>query len=86
MDQPCLSNLKSLSPRGVQEDQTGLYKNLLQEFVQKEGFRLPSYNTNRYVESHIPTFVSQLNIEGQSFTGQEAKSKKQTEMSEAKIA
>ncbi|OIV90075.1 hypothetical protein TanjilG_01529 [Lupinus angustifolius] len=78
--------LMSLSPGGVQEDQTGLYKNLLQEFVQKEGFRLPSYNTNRYGESHMPTFVSQVEIEGESFTGQEAKSKKQAETSAAKVA
>ncbi|CAL0299223.1 unnamed protein product [Lupinus luteus] len=78
--------LMSLSPGGVQEDQTGLYKNLLQEFAQKEGFRLPSYNTNRYGESHMPTFVSQVEIEGESFTGQEAKSKKQAETSAAKVA
>ncbi|KAK7268880.1 hypothetical protein RIF29_21589 [Crotalaria pallida] len=67
-------------------DQTGLYKNLLQELVQKEGLRLPSYNTNKYGEAHMPIFVSQVEIQGEKFTGQEAKSKKQAEMSAAKVA
>ncbi|KAK7268881.1 hypothetical protein RIF29_21590 [Crotalaria pallida] len=78
--------LMSLLPGGVQEDQTGLYKNLLQELVQKEGLRLPSYNTNKYGEAHMPIFVSQVEIEGEKFNGHEAKSKKQAEMSAAKVA
>lgn len=64
----------------------GLYKNLLQELAQKEGFRLPIYSTNRSGEPHMPVFVSQVEVEGEVFTGQEAKSKKQAELSAAKLA
>ncbi|XP_019451246.1 PREDICTED: double-stranded RNA-binding protein 1-like isoform X2 [Lupinus angustifolius] len=78
--------LISLSPGGVQEGQIGLYKNLLQELVQRKGFRLPSYNTKKYGQAHMPIFVSQVEIEGETFTGQAAKSKKQAEMSAAKVA
>ncbi|KAK7380784.1 hypothetical protein VNO78_33303 [Psophocarpus tetragonolobus] len=78
--------LMSLSPGGVQEGPVGLYKNLLQEFAQKKGFCLPIYSTNRFGEPHMPIFVSQVEVEGELFTGQEAKSKKQAEMSAAKVA
>ncbi|XP_057445876.1 double-stranded RNA-binding protein 1-like isoform X2 [Lotus japonicus] len=78
--------LMSLSPGGVQEDVTGLYKNLLQELVQKEGFRLPVYSTNKSGQAHIPIFVSQVEIGGELFTGDHAKSKKLAETSAAKFA
>ncbi|XP_061371688.1 double-stranded RNA-binding protein 4-like isoform X3 [Gastrolobium bilobum] len=78
--------LMSLSPGGVQEDHIVLYKNLLQELVQKEGFSLPIYSTNKSGEAHMPIFLSQVEVEGELFTGQEAKSKKQAEMSAAKVA
>ncbi|KAL2335113.1 hypothetical protein Fmac_016326 [Flemingia macrophylla] len=64
----------------------GLYKNLLQELAQKEGFRLPRYTTDRFGEDHMPKFVSQVEVEGEVFSGQEAKSKKQAELSAAKVA
>lgn len=54
--------------------------------AQKEGFRLPIYNTNKSGEAHMPIFVSQVEVEGELFTGEEAKSKKQAEMSAAKVA
>lgn len=63
-----------------------LYKNLLQELAQKEGFRVPVYSTERSGEAHLPKFVSQVEVEGEVFTGQEAKTKKQAEMSAAKVA
>ncbi|QCD92807.1 hypothetical protein DEO72_LG5g876 [Vigna unguiculata] len=75
--------LMSLSPGG---GHAGLYKNLLQELAQKEGFRLPIYTTNKNGEAHMPIFVSQVEVEGALFTGQKAKSKKQAEMSAAKVA
>ncbi|XP_020221439.1 double-stranded RNA-binding protein 1 [Cajanus cajan] len=78
--------LKSLSPGGVEEGHAGLYKNLLQELAQKEGFRLPIYTTNRSGEAHMPIFESQVEVEGELYTGQEAKSKKQAELSAAKVA
>ncbi|MED6109734.1 HLA class II histocompatibility antigen, DR beta 4 chain, variant 2 [Stylosanthes scabra] len=78
--------LLSVLPGGFQEDSSVLYKNLLQELAQKEGFSLPSYFTERSGEAHIPTFVSRVEVEGEVFAGQEAKTKKQAEMNAAKVA
>ncbi|KAJ6434038.1 hypothetical protein OIU84_017703 [Salix udensis] len=77
--------LISLLPNGVDEDGFG-YKNLLQELAQREGCGLPTYSTNKSGEAHIPTFTSTVEIEGEIFTGQGAKTKKQAEMSAAKTA
>ncbi|KAH9784565.1 Double-stranded RNA-binding protein 1 [Citrus sinensis] len=68
------------------KDDSVLYKNLLQELAQKEAYALPVYNTKQSGESHAPTFVSTVEVGGQVFSGQEAKSKKQAEMSAAKVA
>ncbi|XP_075638969.1 double-stranded RNA-binding protein 1 isoform X1 [Castanea sativa] len=78
--------LTSLVPDGAKEDDSGPYKNLLQELVQKEGFSLPVYDTNRFGEVHVPVFVSTVEIEGEVFKGHEARTKKQAEMNAAKIA
>ncbi|KAL4607102.1 hypothetical protein ACB092_09G150700 [Castanea dentata] len=78
--------LTSLVPDGAKEDDSGPYKNLLQELVQKEGFSLPVYDTNRFGEVHVPIFVSTVEIEGEVFKGHEARTKKQAEMNAAKIA
>lgn len=68
------------------QDDIGVYKNLLQELVQKEGSKLPVYSTNKSGEAHKPIFTSQVEVEGVVFTGQESKSKKQAEMTAAKVA
>ncbi|XP_045788987.1 double-stranded RNA-binding protein 1-like isoform X1 [Trifolium pratense] len=78
--------LTSLSPSGIKEDEIVVYKNLLQELVQKEGLQLPVYSTNQSGEAHKPIFSSQVEIVGEIFIGQESKSKKQAEMSAAKVA
>ncbi|WJX25406.1 HLA class II histocompatibility antigen, DR beta 4 chain [Trifolium repens] len=78
--------LKSLSPTGIQEDEIVVYKNLLQELVQKKGFQLPVYTTTKSGEAHKPIFSSQVEIDGKTFTGQESKSRKHAEMSAAKVA
>ncbi|KAL5767846.1 hypothetical protein ACOSQ2_014629 [Xanthoceras sorbifolium] len=78
--------LMSLPSDGVQEDDFMLYKNLLQELAQKQGYALPIYKTNKSGEPHVPTFVSTVEVEGEVFTGQEAKTKKQAEISAAKVA
>ncbi|XP_057983461.1 double-stranded RNA-binding protein 1-like isoform X2 [Malania oleifera] len=78
--------LMSLSTDGIQEDDSGFYKNLLQGLAQKEGFVLPIYDTNISGLSHKPTFVSTVKIGGEIFQGQEAKTKKQAEVSAAKVA
>ncbi|KAF8396317.1 hypothetical protein HHK36_017932 [Tetracentron sinense] len=80
--------LMSLSLDDIQEatDNSGFYKNLLQELAQKEGFSLPTYNTNRSGPSHLPTFSSTVEVEGEFFHGKEAKTKKQAEIDAAKVA
>ncbi|GAV77302.1 dsrm domain-containing protein [Cephalotus follicularis] len=78
--------LVSLLQDGVQEDDPIFYKNLLQELAQKEGYLLPTYSTEKSGEAHRPSFVSTVEVGGQVFTGQEAKTKKQAEMSAAKAA
>ncbi|KAL6145092.1 hypothetical protein ACLB2K_055780 [Fragaria x ananassa] len=57
-----------LLPNGVQEDDTGLYKNLLQELLQKEGQHVPLYSTTTSGEPHMPRFVSTVEIGGEYFT------------------
>ncbi|XP_065617564.1 uncharacterized protein LOC112025216 [Quercus suber] len=89
--EPESSKLSDLDPETRQSvekktDNSGLYKNLLQELVQKEGFSLPVYDTNRSGEVHVPIFVSTVEIEGEVFKGHEARTKKQAEMNAAKIA
>lgn len=78
--------LMSLSSDTTQEVDCGLYKSLLQEFTQKQGCCLPVYDTIRHGESHTPIFVSTVEIEGENFTGQEAKTKKMAETNAAKVA
>ncbi|XP_062007648.1 double-stranded RNA-binding protein 1-like isoform X2 [Rosa rugosa] len=78
--------LISLLPNGVKEDDSGLYKNLLQELIQKEGQHVPLYSTRTSGEPHMLTFVSTVEIGGESFTGQVARSKKLAEVSAAKVA
>ncbi|XP_010243729.1 PREDICTED: double-stranded RNA-binding protein 1-like [Nelumbo nucifera] len=76
----------SLSLDDIQLDEYGIYKNLLQELMQKEGFSMPIYNTTRSGASHLPTFFSSVEIEKEIFQGEAAKTKKQAEMNAAKVA
>ncbi|GMH23015.1 hypothetical protein Nepgr_024858 [Nepenthes gracilis] len=78
--------LMSVSPDGVQEGDHIFFKILLQEFVQSEYSCLPKYNTSQSGPSHMPLFVSTVEIRGDYFQGQEAKTKKQAEMNAAKVA
>ncbi|XP_042469902.1 double-stranded RNA-binding protein 1-like [Zingiber officinale] len=71
---------------GDQQDDGIMYKNLLQELVQKEGLPMPEYNTTRYGESHVPTFSVTVEIKGKLFQGDAAKTKRQAETNAAKIA
>ncbi|KAL4616496.1 hypothetical protein ACB092_07G203200 [Castanea dentata] len=77
--------LTSLVPDGAKEDNSSRYKNLLQELVQKEGFSLPAYDTNRSGEEREAIFVSTVEIR-EVFKGHEATTKRQAEMNAAKIA
>ncbi|KAL6223238.1 hypothetical protein ACLB2K_006626 [Fragaria x ananassa] len=77
--------LISLLPNGVQEDDTGWYKNLLQELLQKEGQHVPLYSSTTSGEPHMLRFVSTVEIGGEYVTGEVARSKKLAEMSAAKF-
>ncbi|XP_020421298.1 double-stranded RNA-binding protein 1-like [Prunus persica] len=66
--------------------ESGHCKNLLQELAQREGFYMPQYKTARSGASHLPTFSSTVEVEGEEFYGKAGKSKKQAELSAAKVA
>ncbi|KAL5539352.1 hypothetical protein UlMin_044106, partial [Ulmus minor] len=65
---------------------SSFYKNLLQEMVQKEGLRLPIYDTKKSGERHCLTSIATVEIEGEYFAGEVAKTKKQEEINAAKVA
>ncbi|CAN6552591.1 unnamed protein product [Malus baccata var. baccata] len=71
--------LMSVLPNGVQEDHSGLFKNLLQELGQKAGFSKPVYSSRISGDPHVPVFVSFVEMGGERFMGEEASSRKQAE-------
>ncbi|XP_071732389.1 double-stranded RNA-binding protein 6-like [Rutidosis leptorrhynchoides] len=60
-------------------DETGVYKNLLQEVSQRVGASLPNYTTFRSGVGHFPVFTCTVELAGCIFTGEPAKNKKQAE-------
>lgn len=78
--------LMALSFDGIQEEDPAVFKNLLQELAQKEYSCLPEYNTTWTGASHMPMFASTVEMNEESFTGEEAKTKKLAEMNAAKVA
>ncbi|GAB2222733.1 hypothetical protein Drorol1_Dr00016857 [Drosera rotundifolia] len=85
--------LGSLSIRGPSSslaarilDETGVYKNLLQEVSQRVGASLPLYTTFKSGFGHLPLFSCTVELAGVSFTGVPAKNKKQAEKNAAMIA
>ncbi|KAK4392842.1 Double-stranded RNA-binding protein 3 [Sesamum angolense] len=82
--------LNSLSARGPSRsltarvlDETGVYKNLLQETAHRAGLKLPVYTTIRSGPGHAPVFTSTVELAGMNFTGESAKTKKQAEKNAA---
>ncbi|CAA2967962.1 Hypothetical predicted protein [Olea europaea subsp. europaea] len=82
--------LNTLSARGPSRsltasvfDESGVYKNLLQETAHKAGLDLPLYTTIRTGPGHVPVFTSTVELAGMSFTGESAKTKKQAEKNAA---
>lgn len=47
---------------------------------------MPAYTTVKSGASHMPTFSSTVDVEGEKFCGNAGKSKKQAEMGVAKVA
>lgn len=85
--------LNSLSNRGPSHslaarilDETGVYKNLLQEIAQRVGAPLPQYTTFRSGLGHLPVFTGTVELAGITFTGEPAKNKKQAEKNAAMAA
>ncbi|KAL1298626.1 hypothetical protein HN51_042943 [Arachis hypogaea] len=85
--------LNSLSHRGPSHslaakilDETGVYKNLLQEIAQRVGAPLPLYTTYRSGLGHLPVFTGMVELAGITFTGEPAKNKKQAEKNAAMAA
>lgn len=85
--------LNSLSTRGPSHslaarilDETGVYKNLLQEIAQRVGAALPVYTTFRCSLRRPPVFRCEVELAGITFTGEPAKSKKQAEKNAAMAA
>uniref|UniRef100_A0A1J3H8L5 Double-stranded RNA-binding protein 3 n=2 Tax=Noccaea caerulescens TaxID=107243 RepID=A0A1J3H8L5_NOCCA len=72
---------KSLTARVL--DETGIYKNLLQETAHRAGLDLPVYTSVRSGPGHIPTFSCTVELAGMSFNGEPAKTKKQAEKNAA---
>ncbi|XP_044486955.1 double-stranded RNA-binding protein 2-like isoform X1 [Mangifera indica] len=67
-------------------DETGVYKNLLQETAHRAGLKLPVYTTVRSGPGHVPVFLCTVELAGMSFTGEPAKTKKQAQKNAALIA
>ncbi|KAI9077145.1 hypothetical protein K1719_040967 [Acacia pycnantha] len=85
--------LNSLSSRGPSHslaarilDDTGVYKNLLQEISQRVGAPLPRYTTFRSGLGHFPVFTGTVELAGIKFTGEPANNKKQAEKNAAMAA
>ncbi|PSR95437.1 Double-stranded RNA-binding protein [Actinidia chinensis var. chinensis] len=78
--------LMSLSLDFFQGIDTRLYKNLLQELAQNEGFTFPTYKTVKCGPPHKSTFFSSVKVEGEIFHGDGGKSHKLAELSAAKVA
>nr|DAD27998.1 TPA_asm: hypothetical protein HUJ06_029466 [Nelumbo nucifera] len=70
----------------LSQDETGVYKNLLQEIAQRVGAALPSYTTFRSGLGHQPVFTGTVELAGIKFTGEPAKNKKQAEKNAAMAA
>ncbi|GMI78159.1 dsRNA-binding protein 5 [Hibiscus trionum] len=82
--------LSVLSVRGLSRsltarvlDETGVYKNLLQETAHRAGLKLPVYTTVRSGPGHSPIFTCTVELAGMNFTGEPAKTKKQAEKNAA---
>ncbi|KAL3508048.1 hypothetical protein ACH5RR_033430 [Cinchona calisaya] len=85
--------LKTLSQRGPSRtvatkvlDETGVYKNLLQETAHRGGMKLPVYTTVRTGPGYAPVFTCTVELAGMSFSGDPAKTKKQAQKSAAMAA
>jgi hypothetical protein len=68
------------------QDDSGFYKNALQELAQREDLSMPVYKIIKSGALHMPTFFSYVEIEGEKFYGKAGKSKKEAELKSARAA
>lgn len=68
------------------QHESGLCKNLLQEYAQKHGHPLPRYNITREGHEHSLMFSAKVEIAGVLYSGGAAKSKKEAEIKAARTA
>ncbi|KAL2907070.1 Double-stranded RNA-binding protein 3 [Bienertia sinuspersici] len=80
---PTLRQAEHSAAEVALNDETGVYKNLLQETAHKAGLNLPLYTTVRTGPGHVPVFTCTVELAGMSFTGESAKTKKQAEKNAA---
>eukprot|EP00249_Psilotum_nudum_P007615 c20699_g1_i1 orf=296-1102(+) len=66
--------------------ESGLCKNVLQEYAQKCGLPLPAYHSERSGEVHSPAYTSTVEIAGVQYKGGSARNKQEAEIKAAKIA
>ncbi|MBA0716357.1 hypothetical protein Golax_015193 [Gossypium laxum] len=78
--------LNSLEFISTAQDETGVYKNLLQETAHRAGLNLPVYTTIRSGPGHVPTFSCMVELGGMSFTGEPARTKKKAQKNAAMSA
>uniref|UniRef100_A0A2C9VH18 DRBM domain-containing protein n=1 Tax=Manihot esculenta TaxID=3983 RepID=A0A2C9VH18_MANES len=64
-------------------DETGVYKNLLQETAHRAGLKLPVYTTVRSGPDHVHIFSCTVELAGMNFTGELARTKKQVQKNAA---
>lgn len=65
------------------QDETGVYKNLLQETAHRAGLNLPVYTTVRSGPGHVPVFSCTVELGGMNFIGDPARTKKQAQKNAA---
>lgn len=61
-------------------------KALLQQIARGSGHHLPCYETTKSGEDHMPIFVTSVKIGGETFKGEAASTKRQAEISAARVA
>ena len=66
--------------------ESGLCKNLLQEYAQKLNLPVPSYCCEKAGEGHTSIFISTVEIAGISYVGGPAKNKKTAKIKAARTA
>ncbi|PSS26713.1 Double-stranded RNA-binding protein [Actinidia chinensis var. chinensis] len=67
-------------------DETGVYKNLLQETAHRAGINLPVYTTVRSGPGHVPVFSCTVELAGMTISGEPSKTKKQAQKNAAMAA